>query len=122
MAYTLVLLTLCIMVSSITIYGAIIELKPLSPSSNVHVDVVNHVAASLTSHSQQFQHTWRDYSIVLLLILVLGSCFLLTCGITVVCLYRRLLIQLLHRSPSTRAGHLASAATDRSPGIISTIT
>ena len=72
--------------------------KILSPSSNVHIDVVNHVAASLLSHSYQFQHTWRDYAIVFLLIIVIGTCIFIRCGITTICMYRRLLFKLLHRS------------------------
>jgi cell division protein FtsX len=80
--------------------GGLINTKALSPSSNVHVDVVNHVASSLYSHSQQFQSTWRDYSIVFLLVLVLGGYTLLCCGVIVVCLYRRLLFQVLRRSPT----------------------
>ena len=72
--------------------------KILSPSSNVHIDVVNHVAASLLSHSHQFQHTWCDYAIVYILIIAIGTCMFIRCGITIICMYRRLLFKLLHRS------------------------
>ena len=75
--------------------------KILSPCSNVHIDVVSHVAASLLSHSHQFQYTWRDYAIVFLLIIVIGTCMLIRCGITIICMYRRLLFKLLHRSSTT---------------------
>ena len=75
--------------------------KFLSPSSNVHIDGVNHVAASLLSHSHQFQHTWRDYAIVYILIIVIGTCISIRCGITIICMYRRLLFKLLHRSSTT---------------------
>ena len=90
----------------INISGSVIDSKALSPSANVHVDVVNHVAGVLASHAKEFHHTWRDYSVIFLLVIVLGASVLLCCGVLVVCLYHRLLIQLVHRStnpPPTRS-------------------
>ncbi|CAF1373603.1 unnamed protein product [Rotaria magnacalcarata] len=68
--------------------------KVLSPSSNVHVDVVNYVKGSIESHHEQFHHSWRDYSILLLLVIVLGTCFLSCCGIGIYCIYRNLLVRI----------------------------
>ena len=79
--------------------GFLLKTKLLSPSSNVHVDVVNYVTGSLQSHVHQFHHSWRDYSILLLLVIVFGACFLTCCGLALVCIYRHLLIRL--RRPSS---------------------
>ncbi|CAF1219820.1 unnamed protein product [Rotaria magnacalcarata] len=68
--------------------------KVLSPSPNVHVDVVNYVTGSIQSHHEQFHHSWRDYSILLLLVMVFGTCFLSCCGIGIYCIYRNLLIRI----------------------------
>jgi hypothetical protein len=61
-------------------------------------DSLNYHTASLNSHAQQFQYTWRDYSFILLLVIVIGDCILIYCSAAVVCIYRRLLIELVHRS------------------------
>ena len=100
MAFILFFFTAFLIFSSIRTSQSFLNPKVLSPSSNVHVDVVNYVATSLLSHSHQFQHTWRDYAIIFLLIIVIGSCVFICCGITIVCMYRRLLSQLLCRSPT----------------------
>jgi hypothetical protein len=64
--------------------------KDLSPTSNVHVDVINHVNSALETHTTAFQHSWRDYLLVGLLL------FLLTfCG------YRRLAATFVRRPVSS---------------------
>ncbi len=47
-------------------FEAITDFKALSASSNVHVDIINHVAGSLAAHVQQFHHSWCDYGLVFL--------------------------------------------------------
>jgi hypothetical protein len=64
-----------------------------------HINVQNHVVGALQSYAGEFQHTWRDYSIVILLVVVLGACLLGCCYVTVIYIYRRLLFQLLRRTP-----------------------
>lgn len=64
------------------------HIKVLSPSSNVHVDVVNHLNSALDSHSSQFHHSWRDY---LLIFLVLA--------LIIFFVYRRLVATFARRSP-----------------------
>lgn len=98
------LFILLLLVIPINTLAGFIEPKVLSPSSNVHVDVVNHVASSLHSHSTQFQHTWRDYAVVLLLVVVSGSCLVGCCCIVIICLYRRLLFKLVRRDPAKPVG------------------
>ncbi len=63
----------------------------------MHVDVTNYLTAFLDSHTQQFQHTWRDCSIIFLRVIAIDGC-----DITVVCIHPRLLIQLVRRSIHTR--------------------
>ena len=89
---------------SIPTFESCLDPKLLSPFSNIHIDVVNYLAASLLSHSQKFQHTWRNYAVVFLLIVVVGSCFLLYCGIAVVFIYRQLLFKLHYSSTATHSG------------------
>jgi hypothetical protein len=88
---------------------AVLNTKLLSPSANVHVDVVNHVAQSMDAHAQQFNQNWRDYTIVFLVIIVIGTSILTCCVVTVICLYRRLLFQLL-RHGSTAGAHPSAPA------------
>ena len=83
----------------------------LSPSPNVHVDVMNHVASSLDSHSQLFHSTWRDYSLLFLLVVFCLGTVLLCCGIAALCIYRGVLLRLRNRSVST--AHISASSTHR---------
>ena len=69
--------------------------KALSPTSNVHVDVVNHVNSALEAHSTEFHHSWRDYLLIGLLLILL-----IFCG------YRRLVATFVPRraTPSSDTG------------------
>lgn len=78
-------------------FAGFFEPKVLSPSSNVHVDVVNHVAGALDNHSQGFHHSWRDYLLLIISLLFVSVCI---CG----CLYaayRRLLLNILRRAQTS---------------------
>ena len=80
---------------------AVLDAKLLSPTANVHVDVVNHVAQALHAHSQSFQQNWRDYLLVFLAVVIFGASIIACCIISIICLYRRLLFQLGRRALST---------------------
>ena len=114
MSIILIIVTIFMVFLPVNIFGAVIDSKALSPSSNVHVDIVNHVAASLAAHANQFHYSWRDYALIFLLVVILGTILLLCCGVVVFCLYRRLLFNLGRRSSSARV--------DRPTGTLSTIT
>ena len=77
--------------------------KVLSPSTSVHVDVVNHVNSALESHTHEFHHNWRDY---LLIILVLG--------IVIFFIHRRLVTTFaLRRAASTPLGITHTSSTNK---------
>lgn len=100
-------------------FAGFFEPKVLSPSSNVHVDVVNHVAGSLMAHSQQFQHTWRDYAIIFLLVIVVGASLLGCCCVATVYIYRRILVKLLrHGTAQTADGPHGMSHPIRTPYMI----
>jgi hypothetical protein len=46
--------------------------RALPPSSNIHVDIANHVHSALDTHTADFHHSWRDYLLVLLLLVLCG--------------------------------------------------
>jgi len=94
-----------------SIFGSIIDSKAFSPSSNVHVHIVNSMATSLQAHSRQFHSSWRDYCIVYLMIVANGTIVLLCSGFFLFCFYRRLLGQLQRSSPSRAAVPLTSLST-----------
>jgi hypothetical protein len=102
MAYTSAKLILHFAVLSVSTSGFLFgKVAILSPSSNVHVDVMNHVASSLDSHAQSFHSTWRDYSLLFLLVVFCFGTVLLCCGIVFFCFYRGVLFRLRNRSAST---------------------
>ena len=74
--------------------GFLFKTKFLPPPSNVHIDVVNYVTGPLQSHVHPFHYSWRDYSILLLFAIDFDTCLLTCCGLTVICIYRHLLIRL----------------------------
>ena len=80
--------------------GSLLDFKPLSPSSNVHVDIVNSMASSLQAHAHQFHSSWRDYCVIYLMVVVNGLLLLTCCGVFVFCFYRGLLLKL-RPSPSS---------------------
>ena len=103
MYFRYILIAVLVVLLPINLSGGLIDVKPLSPSANVHVDVINHLAASLNSHAHTFHHSWRDYALLFLLIIVIGTALLTCCVITVICIYRRLLFQLVRRSSAPRS-------------------
>ena len=74
--------------------------KVLSPSANVHVDVINHVNSALESHAQEYHHSWRDYLLVLLVL-----------AVVIFCVYRRLLATFARRRPSSTLEAVTTAST-----------
>jgi hypothetical protein len=77
--------------------------KVLSPASNVHVDVVNHVNSALESHTHEFHHNWRDYLLILLLL-----------GIIIFCIYRQLVAKFaLRRAASMPLGITTAGPTTK---------
>lgn len=105
---SLLITILIILVQFHIILGFLFSSKIASPNSDVHINVENHVAGALQNHSLQFQHTWRDYSIILLLVVVIGSCCVGCCCAVVVFIYRRLLFQLVRHSSRPITEHTAS--------------
>jgi hypothetical protein len=102
MAYTSAKLVLHFAVLSVSTSGFLFgKVAILSPSPNVHVDVMNHVHSSLDSHAQYFQSTWRDYSLLFLLVMFCFGTVLCSCGIVLFCFYRGVLLRLRDRSTST---------------------
>ena len=74
--------------------------RALSPTSNVHVDVVNHVNSALDTHASEFHHSWRDYLLLFLLIV------LLIFGI-----YRRLSATFVRRRPAPPSLETGNSST-----------
>ncbi|CAF1691459.1 unnamed protein product [Adineta ricciae] len=103
MLFVVVHLLIFSSIFSPTALHSIIDSKPLSPSSNVHVDIVNSMAASLQAHSRQFHSSWRDYCILYLMVVVNGLLALTCCGLVFFCFYRRILVRL-QRAPAPPRG------------------
>ncbi|CAF1523700.1 unnamed protein product [Adineta ricciae] len=99
MVFNFIHLLVLLCLFSTAALASIIDSKPLSPSANVHVDIVNSMAASLQAHARQFHSSWRDYCVVYLMVIVNGLLILACCGLFVFCSYRRLLLQLQTQSP-----------------------
>ena len=57
MSLILIIIIISMPFLPLTTFGAIIDSKVLLLSSNVHVDIVNHMTASLAAHAQQFHHS-----------------------------------------------------------------
>lgn len=75
--------------------------RALSPTSNVHVDVINHINSALETHSTEFHHSRRDYLFIGLLLILL-----IFCG------YRRLITTFVpRRAPPSSDTGLQSVTT-----------
>ncbi len=101
MAVTFFFIVLLVFNLPVANLGFFFRTKVLSPTSNVHVDIVNHVQSALDDHPHEFHHSWRDYTIVLLLVLVLGGCCCSCCIGFYFYVSRRLRAHLNPRTSST---------------------
>ena len=107
------MITLCHLLAFVpTAGGFLFHRGPIvSPTQNVHVDVVNYIASSLYSHAHDFHYNCRDFAIILIALTIGCSTCCLFCGLTAFWFHRRVLRRLA--DPSIPPTHLTGTHTSR---------
>jgi hypothetical protein len=95
MSCNIILIILLALLLPVNSMAFLFRSKILSPSADVHIDIKNYVSGALQQHANEFHPTWRDITLVCLVILLLGLCCCGCCLGLFIYVYRKMRRQCL---------------------------